>query len=131
MPLKLTLKPDERVIIGGAVVKNTSGHISLAIENDIPVLRGKHVISPAAVNTPAQRLAFTIQLMYLSGGSTEELESLYINQLTDIAREAPSTTSRLNAIGQAITANDYYRALKQSWELIEYEKELISNAQRS
>jgi flagellar biosynthesis repressor protein FlbT len=126
--LKLTLKPDERVIIGGAVVRNAGGHTSLSVENEIPVLRGKRVISPDSVATPAQRLAFTIQLMYLSGGRTEELEQVYITLMTDIGREAPSTGPRLRVISDAVITGNYYLALKQSWELIVYERELIKNA---
>lgn len=130
MALKLSLKPDERVIIGGAVLRNTGGHALLTVENEVPVLRGKHVIGPAAADTPVRQLAFTIQMMYLSG-QTEELKRAYLNLLAAIVREAPSMTCRLREISTALAEDRYYRALRQSWDLIEYEKDLIKNATRS
>jgi flagellar protein FlbT len=127
--LTLKLKPGERAIIGSAVVRNSAGSATITVENETPVLREKRILSPNAVTTPVQRLAFTIQLMYLSGDKTEELEQAYLQLLTALVREAPSMTPLLTEISQAVLRRDYYRALKQACELIDYETELIENAQ--
>ena len=62
MALRLKLKPGERVIVGGAVVRNGSSRAELFVENDTPVLR--EVPSPVTANTavfcnvlPAGKLA--------------------------------------------------------------------------
>lgn len=129
MALTLKLKPGERAIIGSAVVRNSAGNATLTVENEIPVLREKHILSPNGVNSGAQRLAFTIQLMYLSGGRTPELEQAYLQLLTALVQEAPSMTALLNEISQFVGCGEYYRAFRKAWELIEYETELIENAQ--
>ena len=46
MALKITLKPNEKMIVGGAVI--TNGNIkntNLIIENNVPILRQKDIIS--------------------------------------------------------------------------------------
>jgi flagellar protein FlbT len=66
MALKITLKPNEKMIIGGAVV--TNGNIKntdLIIENNVPVLRQKNILSQKDATSPCSRIYFTIQLMYI------------------------------------------------------------------
>jgi flagellar protein FlbT len=41
MSLKLRLKPDEKVIIGGAVIRNGSKASEFVVENTVPILRQK------------------------------------------------------------------------------------------
>jgi len=130
MALKLSLKPDERVIIGGAVVRNTGGHASLTGDNEGPALRGKHVRGPSGADTPVRQLVFTIEMMYLTD-QTEELNRAYLAVLAAIMRDAASMTPRLQEISTAVAEGQYYRALRQSWKLIDYERELIENAQCS
>ncbi len=65
MALKITLKPQERVIIGGAAVTNGSARSILIIENDVPILREKDIMSEINANTPCKHLYFIIQLMYI------------------------------------------------------------------
>ena len=45
MALKLTLKPNEKVFIGGAVVQNGENPAELSILNDVPLLRGKDPVA--------------------------------------------------------------------------------------
>jgi len=52
MPLRLTLKSQERVIIGGAVVKNGDSRTELHVENKVPILRETDILSPKLVKTP-------------------------------------------------------------------------------
>ena len=44
MALKLSLKPGEKMIIGGAVVKNGDAKAELFIENQVPLLREKDIM---------------------------------------------------------------------------------------
>ena len=46
MALKITLKPHERMVIGGAVLTNAnSASCDLVIENKTPILRQKDILS--------------------------------------------------------------------------------------
>ena len=74
MPLRLSLKPNERVIIGGAVIKNGPKSSSFTIENQTVLLREKDVMTQEGANTPSKRIYLIIQMMYLSGGLDEARE---------------------------------------------------------
>ena len=65
MGLKISLKPDERIIISGAVLKNGSARSDFVIENNLPILREKNIMSLTEANSPCKRIYFAIQLMYV------------------------------------------------------------------
>lgn len=128
MALKVELKPNERIIIGGAVITNDDSRTRLYIEGSSPILREKDIIRPHEANTPCKRLYVILQLMYLSESPLEHHAS-YFDLVTEIQAAAPSTASKFDAINQEILNDNYYKALKAAQKLITYEKELVSNAQ--
>jgi flagellar protein FlbT len=66
MPLKITLKPGERLVVGGAVITNGSNQkCDLIVNNNAPVLREKDILTEKEATTPCSRIYFTIQLMYI------------------------------------------------------------------
>ena len=130
MSLKITLKSNERLIVGGAVVKNGGKGTVLYIENTIPILREKDILTRKAANTPAKRIYLAIQLMYTSHNPSPHHE-LYFSLLRDILRAAPSTLPIIESINNHILTGDMYKALKCAKKLISYEEELIKHAQRS
>ena len=65
MPLKITLKPGERMIVGGAVLRNGKTKAGFVIENKIPVLRERDILSETDAISPCRRIYFVIQLMYI------------------------------------------------------------------
>ena len=54
MPLKLTLKPEEKVVINGAVLANGPSKTTLSIENSAIILRQKDIMQESDATTPAQ-----------------------------------------------------------------------------
>ena len=57
MALKITLKPGERMIIGGAVLTNgNSASCDLVVENKIPILRQKDILTEEKANSPCRRI---------------------------------------------------------------------------
>ena len=93
MSLKITLKSNERLIVGGAVVKNGGKGTVLYIENTIPILREKDILGEKDANTPCKRVYFTIQLMYIDEANVPQYRSAYSELAGDILRAAPSTAS--------------------------------------
>lgn len=127
MPLKLTLKPHEKVIIGGAVIKNGASSCHLLIENNVPILRQTDILSEADANSPCKRVYFVIQLLYIDGGKNPELQPLYWELVSDILDAAPSMKDLISQISQLIIKNRFYQALKTAKKLIRYEEELLNN----
>ena len=65
MALKITLKPNEKMIIGGAMITNGPNKGEFVVENNVPILRRNTSLSPDDADAPAHRICMTIQLMYV------------------------------------------------------------------
>jgi flagellar biosynthesis repressor protein FlbT len=128
MSLKITLKSNERLIVGGAVVKNGGKGTVLYIENTIPILREKDILGEKDANTPCKRVYFTIQLMYIDEANVPQYRMAYSELAGEVLRAAPSTASFIEQISERVLAENYYQALKTARNLIDYEEELLKNA---
>jgi flagellar protein FlbT len=131
MPLRLTLKPQERVIIGGAVVRNGDSRIELFIENQVPILREADILSPGAVETPCERIYLAVQLMYVDPDNQTQHRQLYSEFVRDVLEAAPSTAQYLDEVNKQVDAGRFYQALKSAKGLLEYEQELLSGGTQS
>ena len=61
VPLRIELKPFERIVIGDAVLINSGTRTSFMIDGDAPILREKHTVTPENANTPAKRLYLCVR----------------------------------------------------------------------
>lgn len=125
MPLKITLKPHERMIVGGAVITNGNTKCDLLIENNVPILRQKDIMSEKDADSPGRRIYFAIQLMYVDEGNLIEHHNTYWKLVQDIVKAAPSTLALIDKISENILSSSYYQALKLAGKLIDYEQEVI------
>jgi len=131
VPLALTLKPRERVIIAGAVIKNGSSVAHLQIENHVTLLRQKDILAEHEATSPCKKIYFTVQLMYVGDGLSPELTQMYLELVRDVLAAAPSTKELISQISAYIVGGDFYPALKVAKKLISYEEELISHVSKS
>ncbi len=127
MALKITLKPKERMIIGGAVIANGSSRCDLVVENNVPILREKDILSLKEAHTPCRRIYFAVQLMYVDEKNMAEHHQIFWELVKDVAKAAPSTAPLLNEICGLILQGQYYQALKQTRKLITYEDEVMNH----
>ncbi len=127
MALKISLKPDERIIIGGAVVQNGSARSDFVIENSVPVLREKDIMGQSEVNSPCRRIYFAIQLMYVDEKNIEDHRTTYWKLVKDVTNAAPSTIGLIDQISEHIMHDRYYQALKLTNKLIEYEQGVMDH----
>jgi len=128
MGLKIELKPQERFIIGGAIVKNGDSRTELIIENRVPILREKDILSIDKADTPCKRIYFLLQLMYVEGKDLAEFQKNYWDLVRDVARAAPSLIGFVDTISEHIISNRYYQALKVARQLIKREERLVHDA---
>jgi flagellar protein FlbT len=131
MALKITLKPNERMIIGGAVVANGDTRADFTIENKVPLLRQKDIMSENEANSPSRRLYFVIQLMYIDQDNVLTYHNTYWSIVKDIVKAAPSVLGLIDQISELILGNQYYQALKLTQTLIEYEQEVTHRVRKS
>ena len=130
MALKITLKPQEKMILGGAVIangNNTGCH--LIIENKVPILREKDILSENDADSPCRRLYFIVQLMYIDEENLILHHNNYWKLVKELVKAVPSTVGIIDHISEEIVSGRYYQALKLSQKLIDYEQEVISRVQ--
>jgi len=125
MPLKITLKPRERLILGGAVVRNGPATAHLLVENEVPILRERDILSERNADSPCRRIYFAIQLMYVDENNLPAHHRLYWMLVRDLLTAAPSTARFADEINRLVLERKYYTALKVARQLIDYEQELL------
>ena len=126
MALKITLKPNEKMILGGAVVVNGSSSKSdLIIENKVPILRQKDILSEKDADSPSKRIYFAIQLIYIDQKNRNIHRNIYQKLAKEFVQAAPSTTGLFDNISEHIISDRFYPALKLAKKLIAYEEEAL------
>ncbi len=126
MPLKITLKPGEKIIIDGAVIKNGEKATTFYIENKATILREKDIMREEDAITYCSKIYFIIQLMYLDRKNMVEYHNIYWRLVQDLVEAVPRATGIVDAISQNILEENYYKALKLARKLIAFEKEVLS-----
>ena len=130
MPLKLHIKKGQKIIINGAVVENVSPHnVSLLVMNDAAILRDSDILTPEQASTPASRVYYTLQCLYLFPDEQEK-HLPHLNGFTDsYAGAAPSSRPIVNAIRNCVSEGKLYQALKEGRKLLSHEQKVLSHVQ--
>ena len=114
------------MILGGTVITNGNSKTELIIENEVPLLREKDIMSEADANSPTRRIYFCIQLMYVDGENLRTHHDKYWELVRDLVDAAPALLGIIDQISELIVGNQYYQALKLAKALINYEEEVTN-----
>ncbi|MCT4657292.1 MAG: flagellar biosynthesis repressor FlbT [Cohaesibacter sp.] len=128
MPLKIELRPGERIIIGSSVITNGDNRAKLFVDGEAPILREKDILTSESADTPARRIYLVVQLMYL-GEDLGKHRELYFQLVDEFLQAAPSALTVIDAINNKLLTNSLYAALKDAKALIRYEEELLRDVQ--
>ncbi len=128
MPLKITLKPHEIILISGALLKNGEHLAQFTVENEVPILRQKDILTERDANTVCNKIYYMIQLMYFEPANLASHQKTFWDLVRMLSAAAPSVLPMIKEIGELILAERYYQALKSCRTLIAYEDELLRNA---
>jgi len=131
VPLKLKLKPGEKILIAGALLTNGDVPTHIFVENKVPLLREKDIITESQAKSVCEKIYFVIQLMYFIPNNIKELHQNYWKLVRMLLKASPSMLERVSAISEKVLVEKYYDALKLTKNLIEYERELIRHAKES
>jgi len=131
MPLKIQLKPKERVIINGAVIEGAAeSRTEIVVLNNASVMRSKHILQQEGANTPVKRLYFQLQMMYIDEEHRQSYEKDYATYLKDLddTFTLPMIKDTLALVRDAVDGGRFYDAMKLARELIKVESELLKIA---
>lgn len=129
MPLKLSLKPNEKIVLNGAVVQNGDRRSTLLLQNKASVLREKDIMQPEDAGTPARRIYMPIMLMYLEGAESADNYNEFAMRMTEFmsAVRHPEVLAECVAVSRDVMAGEYYKALVKCRRLMDYESERLGN----
>ena len=131
MALTVDLKRGEKFIIENTVIINEShnrkfeGGARLKILGDAPILRAKDIMSEQEANSPCKGIYLLVQSMYLTR-APEKYAEAYFSLVQQIQESEPRTAPYFMKINELIKAGSYYKALKETKKLVDYEQELFS-----
>ena len=128
MPLRLELKPLERLIINGALIRNGDRRSTFLIETQCKFLRESEIITESEADTACKQLHLTLTVVYLADDPAPGVE-LFFRQATDLIRLMPTAAPQIDAIAALVETGEYYRALKLSRKLVEWESAERASAQ--
>lgn len=78
--LKLSLKPNEKIYINGAVVR-VDRKVTIELLNDVQFLLESHVLQPEDATTPLRQLYFIVQVMLVNPQSAAEALDMFRRSL--------------------------------------------------
>ena len=108
-------------------MRNGEARSRIVIEGNVPIMRERDILSATEANTPAKRIYFVLQLMYLDQDIPSHRHS-FLQLIEDFMTAAPSAWPHINAVTSHIIEGDVYKALKSTRALIDYEKDLLNHA---
>ncbi|GHF29536.1 putative flagellum biosynthesis repressor protein FlbT [Kordiimonas sediminis] len=131
MALKLSLKPEEKLVINGAVIANGDKRTTLVVQNKASILREKDIMQEQEVTTPARHVYFPIMLMYMDEKNYSQYYDAFVLRMTEFmgAIGAPEVLNMCVQISQDVMARNYYKALMNCKKLIAYEAEVMNGSQ--
>ncbi len=125
MPLRVELKPFERIVIGETVLINSGTRTSFLIDGEAPILRERDTITTETANTPAKRLYLCVQTMYLKS-DIARYRTAYQGFLRDLRDSNPGDRLTIDAINGHVSSGALYKALKEIRKLMKREDALLA-----
>jgi len=121
MPLRVELKPFERIVIGDSVIINSATRSSFLIDGDTPILREKDTVTAETADTPAKRLYHCVQMMYLKSDIPRYRES-YLEFIRELRAACPGEIEAIAVVEHHVADGALYRALKEIRKLMKREE---------
>ena len=127
--LKISLKPNEKIYINGAVVR-VDRKVAIEFLNDVQFLMENHVLQPEEANTPLRQLYFIAQIILMTPGAADEARAMFRKSLQMLLAsfEDVNILSGLKEIDRLVVEGEVYEALKAIRALYAFEKAILGGA---
>lgn len=124
MPLRVELKPGERIIIGQSVITNSDTRTAFLIDGDAPIMREKDILTAETATTPVKQVYLCVQMMYLEN-DIPAYQELYLGFIKELIEAVPSFRETIEDVSKLILSGALYKALKELRPLIKREEEFL------
>ncbi|MGN6145094.1 MAG: flagellar biosynthesis repressor FlbT [Mesorhizobium sp.] len=124
--LKLSLKPNEKIYINGAVVR-VDRKVSIELMNDVQFLLESHVLQPEDASTPLKQLYFIVQVMLMNPQGAADARDMFRRSLPLLlaSYHNEQIRSTLKHVDQLVGEDHVFEALKAIRSLYGLERKLV------
>ncbi len=128
MALKLVLKPNERIVINGCMMRNSARRLVLSVESYADVVRGHDLLDEDAPVTPVSRVYYLVQNALIHSKLREDLVPIIQREMANLATtfEHPSLGHIFEA-ANFVSIGDYYKAMRALRHVLEHEAKLFDH----
>ncbi len=125
--LRLSLKPNERIYINGAVIR-ADRKVTLELLNDVQFLLENHVLQPEQASTPLRQLYFILQVMLMNPQGAAEARDMFRRSLPLMLASFTDERIRstLKNVDRMVGEDKVFEALKAIRSLYPLEQAIIS-----
>jgi flagellar protein FlbT len=128
--LRLKLRPNERVLINGAVVQNGRSQVELRVLTpNTNILRLRDALHPDAVDTPTKRVCYIAQLVVAGEVAADEALPQFVRGVTGLKRVFldPGSQAVMSQALQLAQTHNFYKAMLCMRRLLDYERLILEN----
>ena len=111
--LKISLKPNEKIYINGAVIR-VDRKVTIELMNDVQFLLESHVIQADQASTPLRQLYFIVQIMLMNPLGAAEARDMFRRSLPMLIAsfDNEDICNALKQIDRMVGEGHIYEALK-------------------
>ncbi|MBN9549909.1 MAG: flagellar biosynthesis repressor FlbT, partial [Alphaproteobacteria bacterium] len=111
--LKISLKPNEKIYINGAVIR-VDRKITIELMNDVQFLLESHVIQADQASTPLRQLYFIVQIMLINPAGAAEARDMFRRSLPMLIAsfDNQDICKGLKQIDRMVGEDEIYEGLK-------------------
>jgi flagellar biosynthesis repressor protein FlbT len=126
--LKISLKPNEKIYINGAVIR-VDRKVTVELMNDVQFLLESHVIQADDASTPLKQLYFILQVMLVNPAGAAEARDMFRRSLPLLLASFEDTQicAALKQIDRMVGEDHIYEALKAIRALYPLERRALGD----
>lgn len=126
--LKISLKPNEKIYINGAVIR-VDRKVTVELMNDVQFLLESHVIQADQASTPLRQLYFIVQIMLINPAGAAEARDMFRRSLPMLIASFynQDICKGLKQIDRMVGEDKIYEALKAIRALYPLERNALED----
>lgn len=128
--LKLSLKPNEKLYVNGAVIR-VDRKVTIELLNDVQFLLENHVLQPEDASTPLRQLYFVVQVMLMNPQGAADARDMFRRSLPLMLASFTDETVRgaLKNVDRMVGEDKIYEALRAIRALYPLERMILAGEQ--
>lgn len=128
--LKLSLRPNEKIYINGAVVR-VDRKVTIELMNEVQFLLESHVLQPEEASTPLKQLYFIVQVMLMNPQGAADAREMFRRSLPLLLAnfQNEQVRSTLKQVDRLVGEGHVFEALKAIRSLYPLERAILGAQQ--